>query len=131
MRIELTQTLQLECTVCKQSYDDEHMRETAQLDVTFGHVDFAVCPCCRQSVEDNKDRNYQLRAKRFVEKQQGKTRAWKIHKLGLTERWYDTHHRCWFVRIVDEHGDQIAECENYYSKREAVDAQRDLARGAS
>lgn len=55
------------------------------------------------------------------------SKQWKIHTLGRTERWYDPHTRCWWVRMLDEHGNQYGDAVNVYSENEAIDSQKSLA----
>ena len=73
MNFQLQLTQALECKVCKQFITHERQHETAQLKIVFGSSEFAVCPCCQQSVEDHKNRDYRLRAEKFID------RRLKIH----------------------------------------------------
>lgn len=57
MKFELTQRLELECTVCGQF----HRSETVEAKL-FGYTNFAVCPCCGQEVPNHQDAEYQKRA---------------------------------------------------------------------
>jgi hypothetical protein len=53
---------------------------------------------------------------------------WRIYRLGNTERWYDRHCRCWFVRRLDANGNQIGESRNCYTATEAIALQNALAK---
>jgi hypothetical protein len=44
------QTQRLECSVCKQPFDDEHVRDSETCGVMFGYANYAICCCCRQEV---------------------------------------------------------------------------------
>lgn len=55
------------------------------------------------------------------------TFKWKIYRRGNTERWYDRHVRCWYVRAVDAQGNQIGNCHTVYTVGEAKDVQDTLA----
>jgi hypothetical protein len=55
-------------------------------------------------------------------------KPWKIYRLDNTERWYDRHNRCWWIREVDANGDQIGDSQNCYTATEAIAIQNALAK---
>lgn len=56
------------CDVCKQYVDDEHFHATQECKIVFGAIEYAVCPCCQQSVVDPTSKKYRKRADKFIER---------------------------------------------------------------
>lgn len=49
-------------------------------------------------------------------------------KIVSTDRWYDRQTRSWVVQALDISGNQVGSAHYVYSKREAQDIQREIAR---
>ena len=65
MKLELTikQSIHLICDVCKKPYDSPFVSEP-----TNSKSKYSLCPCCGREVQDPKDKNYQVRARRHFKK---------------------------------------------------------------
>jgi NAD-dependent SIR2 family protein deacetylase len=66
---QLLQIQTFECTVCKQLYNEERIRDTIQAKTLVGAAAYAVCPCCHQQVSAKtmKNRAYRKRADNWVQ----------------------------------------------------------------
>ncbi|TSC78734.1 MAG: hypothetical protein G01um101429_690 [Parcubacteria group bacterium Gr01-1014_29] len=70
MGMTLTLTLVLTCTLCRQQIGNSEA--TRQLIDLLGFENFALCPKCSTLVpEDERDKNYRRRARRWVRKTKG------------------------------------------------------------
>lgn len=124
MNCSLAQTFQLDCSVCFQSITHEKQRESAQLDVLFGSLKYAICPCCSQQVSDAtfKDKRYRRRCDRLIAKLERERRP-------RVDHWFDRSLRLWTVIKKDADGNQIGEasyCLRAQLKREILDAEVEL-----
>jgi hypothetical protein len=74
MTISLSMTYMPECPVCQQYITKEHRGDTASTVAFVGAAPYAVCPSCRQSVDEHEDKGYRQRADNFVSRK--KTRVY-------------------------------------------------------
>ena len=68
--MSMRQSMQMICSVCR----DDHARTDSNLltAALCGVADkYMICPCCKKTCDDYKDRNYRRRWRRWVDKQKG------------------------------------------------------------
>jgi hypothetical protein len=75
MTISLAMTYMLQCSVCEQYITREHLGDTAATVALVGAVPFAVCPLCRQSVDEHEEPGYRQRADEFVGRKKARVYA--------------------------------------------------------
>lgn len=66
MRLVMSMRQIVECGVCREDFfrPDPDAFEAA----LCGAVAYKICPCCKKTVGDFKDRNYRRRARRWIAK---------------------------------------------------------------
>lgn len=77
MSMSLRQVQARECRVCRQWLYDDAPSPMAFEVAFFGAAPYVVCTCCRQIVEDSRDKNYRARFRRYIKRLERVTEAVK------------------------------------------------------